>query len=102
MRANAPPGTCVILGCGRPSYARRMCQTHHRQLLTTGRTKEIRPYRPRTPDTVKFAGLRLTPKCAAKIARFAKATRRSHGAAIAALLEDWLANGLKNRASCDS
>ena len=53
------PGECTAPACGRPSYVRGMCQTHHRHLLTTGKVKPIRPYRKRSAGTVKFSGLRL-------------------------------------------
>ncbi len=56
---------CSSRGCGRPKYARGLCQTHHRQMLDAGKLKPIRPYRKRSADTVKLAGLRLTsyPLC---------------------------------------
>jgi len=58
-RPKKPQPSCIVPDCGRPYFARGLCQTHHRQLLTTGKVKEIRPYRKRTDGTVKFAGPRL-------------------------------------------
>jgi len=56
-----------VKDCGRRAYARGHCQTHHHQLITTGVTKPIRPYRPRSPDTVRYSGLRLSPAAATEI-----------------------------------
>ncbi len=80
---------CKAPGCGRPAYARGCCQTHHRQLLTWGKLKPIRRYRERTPGTVKFGGLRLSPTCAELVAREAEEKGLSLSAAIAAILEAW-------------
>jgi len=80
---------CTVRECGRPAYARGMCQTHHRQMLTTGRTRDIRPYRPRVSGTVKYAGLRLTPACVEELEKHRKAHGLSEGAAIAEILEAW-------------
>ncbi len=91
-RPNKPgttPELCGVLDCGRPFYARGLCQTHHRQLLTTGRIRAIRPYRKRDPDTVKFAGLRLSRHCAAMLEQVAKSKGIAHGAVIAEVLEEW-------------
>jgi hypothetical protein len=74
-----------------------MCQTHHRQWVTSGRTWPIRPYRRRAPNTVKFAGLRLTPTSARAIARYAEARGLSHSAAIAQLLEQWTGRSGRGR-----
>ena len=84
------PEVCIVPECGRPAYARGLCQTHHRQLLTTGELKAIRPYRKRSTGTVKFSGLRLTPECADQVEEYAEANNVSLGAAIAFILEDWL------------
>jgi hypothetical protein len=84
------PTLCRVPDCGRPDYTRELCQTHHRQMLTTGTVKPIRPYRKRTAGTVKFAGLRLTPQCAQRISQYAEREVVSLGAAIAFILEDWL------------
>ncbi len=86
------PGSCSAPECGRDSYSRGLCQTHRRQLMTTGVLKRIRPYRKRSAGTVKFAGLRLTPFCAEKVTAYAKERDLSEGAAIAEILEDWRAN----------
>lgn len=87
------PKLCSEEGCGRPAYARGYCQTHHRQLLTTGKTQPIRPYRKRSPGTVKFSGLRLSPQCAGQIEEYAERRNISQGAAIASILEEWLVKG---------
>ena len=87
--------TCSVEACGRPSYARGLCQTHHRQMLTTGKLKPIRAYRRRSPGTVKFAGLRLTPLCVEQVESYAERHEISPGAAIAAILEEWYADGGK-------
>ena len=81
---------CSVEGCGRPAYARGLCQTHHRQMITTGTLKPIRPYRKRSPGTVKFSGLRLSPECAKLIQDYAVRRGVSQGAAIAFILEEWL------------
>ena len=80
---------CNVRNCHRPAYARGICQTHHRQVLTTGKLKRIRPYRKRSPGTVKFGGLRLSPSCAEKVQRLARKEGLSDGAAIAQILEEW-------------
>ncbi|HLL53645.1 MAG TPA: hypothetical protein VK447_08875 [Myxococcaceae bacterium] len=85
--------------CGRPSYARGLCQTHHRQKLTTGTLRPIRPYRKRIPGTVKLAGLRLSRHCAGLVRAHADGTGLSLGAAIAEILEAWHDSTRKKRAS---
>jgi hypothetical protein len=80
---------CIVPECGRDFYARGLCQTHHRQLLTTGKVGTIRPYRQRSDGTVKFAGLRLSPHCAEMVRAHADRTGLSHGATIAKILEGW-------------
>jgi hypothetical protein len=87
---------CAVPDCSRPGYARGLCQTHHRQLITTGRIDTIRPYRKRAAGTVKFASLRLTPGCAGVIQQHAKRKGVSPSAAIAEILERW-ARALKRR-----
>ena len=82
----SPQPGCIFAGCHRPRYARSLCQTHHRQLLTTGKLKAIRPYRVREKGTVKFSGLRLSPRCAALLAEQANQRGISFGAAIAEIL----------------
>jgi len=91
QRQNAR-NVCKVAECGRRAYARSLCQTHHRQLLTLGKTTRIRPYRERSPGTVKFAGLRLTPACVEVVKAYAKERELSRGAAIAGILEDWTAS----------
>jgi hypothetical protein len=80
---------CCVPECGRPTYARGLCQTPHRQLLKEGQIGVIRPYRTRSRGTVKFSGLRVTRECASEVKAYAKARRCSWGAAIAYILEDW-------------
>lgn len=75
--------------CGRPSYANGLCQTHHRQMRTSGELKSIRRYRKRRPDTVKFSGLRLTRHCIECVEAYAEERGLSSGAAIAEILESW-------------
>jgi hypothetical protein len=81
---------CAAEGCGRPAYARGLCQTHHRQMTTTGKLRPIRPYRKRSPGTVKIGGLRLSPQCADQVQGYAEEKGISLGAAIAFILEEWL------------
>jgi hypothetical protein len=80
---------CSEPDCGRPSYVRGLCQTHHRQLITTGKTQPIRPYRRRTAGTVKFSGLRLSQRCAEVLGRDARRRGLSRNAVIAEVLEAW-------------
>lgn len=94
-QSKLPPGICKFPDCGRKSFARELCQTHHRQLITTGKLKPIRPYRQRTAGTVKFSGLRLTSGCAAAIEAHAEKRGLSHGAALADILERWHADSEK-------
>jgi hypothetical protein len=92
---DTPEPLCSESECGRPAYARGLCQTHHRQWLTTGKTKPIRPYRAREPGTVKFSGLRLTKDCAQKLERDARRKRISRSSVIAEVLEQWHAASRK-------
>lgn len=85
--------SCIAPDCGRPAYARELCQTHHRQQSTTGKLRSIRPYRKRRTGTVKLAGLRLSHHCAAMVRAHAERTGVSLGAAIADILETWHASG---------
>ena len=80
-------GNCSVPECGRLAYAKGYCQSHHRQFLKAGKTKPIRPYRPRQPGTVKFAGLRLSARCAARLNSYARRRKISFGAAISDVLE---------------
>lgn len=89
------PRSCRVPGCGRPVSARDLCQTHDRQLRTTGEIKPIRPYRKRSPDTVKFSGLRLSLECAEQLEGKAERERTSLGGAIASVLEDWVRQGAR-------
>jgi len=88
------PVPCEVPGCGRPAYVLRLCQSHHRHSLkrTPGSTEPlpaIRPYRKRTDGTVKFAGLRLSRLCVARLRKKARKRGLSNGAAIADVLEAW-------------
>ena len=93
-----PPsrGVCMVPDCGRRSYARKVCQTHYRQLKTARKLQPIRPYRKRSDGTVKFAGLRLTRGCAEKVDAYATEQGIALGDAIARILEDWVARGAKS------
>ena len=89
------PTVCSFRGCGRPHYALGLCQGHRRQRREGRPLTPLRPYRPRSPNTVKFAGLRLSSGCAEALLRQAQAQDLSRGAAIAAVLEEWLRAGAK-------
>ncbi|HLL53324.1 MAG TPA: hypothetical protein VK447_07255, partial [Myxococcaceae bacterium] len=78
-----------VTDCGRSVYARGLCQTHHRQKLTRGKLRPIRPYRKRNAATVKFGGLRLTRHCAEQVRAHAARNGLSLGAAIAEIIERW-------------
>jgi hypothetical protein len=82
--------TCVAPDCDRPTYARGLCQTHHRQFRALGELGPIRPYRERTPGTGKLSGLRLSPRCIELIEQKAQREGLSVGAAIAGILEEWV------------
>jgi len=84
-----PVKQCEVTGCGRPHYAQGHCQSHHRQMLTTGELKPIRPYRPRSEGTRKFVGLRLSPATVEALQALAAEEGISRGAAIARVLEEW-------------
>jgi hypothetical protein len=58
-------------------------------MLDAGKLKPIRPYRKRSADTVKLAGLRLTSHCAESVEAHAERHGFSLGAAIADILEKW-------------
>jgi hypothetical protein len=87
------PRLCSVPDCGRPAKARGLCQTHYRQMLTECRVRPVHRYRKRTPGTVKFAGLRLSPGCARKLKKWADDQGLSVGAIIADILEDWFGEG---------
>jgi len=86
---------CQIRSCGRRAYAKGLCQTHHRQLLTAGTFKPIRAYRPRSPGTIKFSGLRVQARSAEEISEYATRKGLSLGGAIAAILEEWCVRSRK-------
>ena len=85
----ATPPRCSVDGCFRPVYARALCESHHRQFVTTGKCGPIRPYRTRREGTVKYSGLTLTSDCALKVDRLARDKGLSRSAAIATILEQW-------------
>ena len=85
--------TCAVPGCWRPPFTRGHCQTHHKQLATTGALAPIRAYRKRSSGTRKFAGLRLSPACIEHIEQKAEREGLSNGAVIAAILEAWVQAG---------
>jgi hypothetical protein len=89
---------CTARGCDRPPYAQGLCQTHYRQRRSTGKLQPIRPYRKRSPGTVKFSGLRLSPHCVKTLEAYAAGRGLSGGAAIAEILEDWYATRSSNGA----
>jgi hypothetical protein len=68
--------------------------------MTAGKLQPIRPYRKRTDGTVKFAGLRLSRGCAAKVDAYATEQGIALGDAIAAILEGWVAEGAKRAKRC--
>jgi hypothetical protein len=55
---------CRIPGCGRPSRALGVCQTHYKHLRKFGRARPIKPRRGGRANTVKFAGFSVTAPCA--------------------------------------
>ena len=83
---------CSVRGCNRQSYARGLCQTHHRQFLKKGRVEAIRPYRVRRAGTVKLSGLRVSTDTAKALRDYASANDISIGAMIADVLENWHAH----------
>jgi len=86
---------CQVKDCGRPGYSSHLCQTHHRQFVSTGKLSSIRPYRARDGDTVKFAGLRLRLEVVVALKRISVEQRFSHSASIAHALEMWLLSDKK-------
>lgn len=86
---------CSVPNCGRPFFARGLCQTHDRQLRTTGELRPIRHYRTRAPGTVKLAGHRVSASSADVIRAEAKRRKRSLGALISEIVEGWAARRKK-------
>jgi hypothetical protein len=86
---------CTVPECGRPAYARGLCQSHNRQMRTLGRVEPIHPYRPRSQGTVKYDQFRVTSLCADKLTAYAVSRGLTPGAAIAEVLEDWAARRRK-------
>jgi hypothetical protein len=80
---------CKAVGCDRAANIKGYCNTHARQLRRTGSTRAIRPYRERQPDTVKFAGLRISRWAARCLVREATKRNISRSAAIALAVESW-------------
>jgi hypothetical protein len=83
------PAKCGVPECGRRVHARRLCQTHWMMSRRGERLKEIRPYRQRSVGTLKFAGLRLTPRCARRISDRAGERQVSVRGTICEILEEW-------------
>ncbi len=55
----------------------------------SGRTSVIGARRREQQDTVRFAGLNLTPECAGFLMLFSQRANRTPNAVITQLLEDW-------------
>jgi len=89
QRRDEDENSCAFEGCGRRRYARELCQSHHRQKREGRELQPIRPYRRRSPDTRKFAGLRLTPHCIEQLRREGEREGLSQGATISRVLEAW-------------
>jgi hypothetical protein len=58
----------------------------------TGKAQPIRPNRRRTVPTIKFAGLTLTPECAARVREYADKLGLALGGAISEIVEGWMKN----------
>jgi len=86
---------CVAPKCGRPLYARELCQTHHRMFLDTGELQPIRPYRPRRTETIKFGGLRLRAEAANHLDELAEQRHQTRTAVMTDVLEAWVRRGYK-------
>jgi len=93
VAAPTPKPPCSVKDCGRPTYSDGLCQTHHRRRKLGLPLTPIRPYRTRSTETTKFAGLRLSPLCVDRIKRRAEKDGLSYGAAIADILECWHEEG---------
>jgi len=86
---------CSEEGCGRHAYSAGLCQTHHRQSMTTGKLTPIRPYHRRKGKTVRFSGIRMAEEAAAYLADLAERQGVSQSAALAEVAEAWVRRGYK-------
>jgi len=80
---------CSFDGCGRPSRALGLCQTHYKHLRKFGKPRAINPKRQGRDGTVRYSGLSLTTECAQAIDRLAKKENAAPNAIITDILESW-------------
>jgi hypothetical protein len=80
---------CSFSGCGRPSRALGLCQTHYKQKRKLGTMRAIKPKRQGREGTVRFAGLSLTRECAEAIDALARKSGVAANAVITDILEAW-------------
>jgi len=80
---------CSFEGCGRPSRALGLCQTHYKHLRKFGKPRSINPKRQGREGTVRYSGLSLTTECAQAIDRLAKKENAAPNAIITDILESW-------------
>jgi hypothetical protein len=80
---------CTFEGCGRPSRALGLCQTHYKHLRKFGKPRAINPKRQGREGTVRYSGLSLTKECAAAIDRLARREDLAPNAIITDILEGW-------------
>jgi len=80
---------CSFEGCGRREYSGGLCQSHHRQSRAGQALIPVHPYHKRPEPTVKFSGMRLSPRCAERLEREARTKHLSNGALICEILELW-------------
>ncbi len=81
---------CRIRGCGRPSRALGVCQTHYKHLKLFGKARPIKPRRGGREGTVKFQGLSLSEACVAALREEAARTGSSTNAVITGIVEGWV------------
>lgn len=98
MAKKIKKGVCSFSGCGRPSRALGLCQTHYKQKRKFGEMRPIKPKRQGRPGTVRYAGLSLTEECAAAIDRLAKREGVAPNAIITDILEEWAARQIRKKA----
>ncbi len=80
---------CSFAGCGRPSRALGLCQTHYKHQRKFGKPREINPKRQGREGTVRYSGLSLTSECAQAIDRLARRDSLAPNAIITDILESW-------------
>ncbi|HLL55962.1 MAG TPA: hypothetical protein VK447_20540 [Myxococcaceae bacterium] len=98
--SNKRPRVCNVPECGRPLYARGMCQTHSRQQRVHGRVREITRHRPRRKGAVKVTGgLSLSPDAAGVVKQAAQDRGLTVYQLVTDILEEWA--GDKNRSLDD-